>query len=109
MGPNLPMPFSTDSATYSQFESSHSVPHHSQSNGLVELRHRDILQNLRSLLIYFNEYDNWSTSIPSVQMLTNATPKSITGHPPYELMFGSARSPRADPSNIIKAINSVES
>ncbi|KAL0225034.1 hypothetical protein RCL1_002946 [Eukaryota sp. TZLM3-RCL] len=89
-------------------ESSHSVPHHSQSNGLVERRHRDILQNLRKLLIDFNDYDNWSTYIPLVQLLTNATPNTITGHTPYELMFGSAFSPRSDPSNIIKAINSVE-
>ncbi|KAL0212942.1 hypothetical protein RCL1_006568 [Eukaryota sp. TZLM3-RCL] len=89
-------------------ESSHSVPHHSQSNGLVERRHRDILQNLRKLLIDFNDYDNWSTYIPLVQLLTNATSNTITGHTPYELMFGSAFSPRSDPSNIIKAINSVE-
>ncbi|KAL0212892.1 hypothetical protein RCL1_006518 [Eukaryota sp. TZLM3-RCL] len=90
-------------------KSSNSVPHYSQSNGLVERRHRDILQNLRKLLIDFNDYDNWSSYIPLVQLLTNAAPHAATGHTPYELMFGSAFSPRSDPSCILKAINSVES
>ncbi|KAL0211826.1 hypothetical protein RCL1_005452 [Eukaryota sp. TZLM3-RCL] len=90
-------------------KSSNSVPHYSQSNGLVERRHQDILQNLRKLLIDFNDYDNWSSYIPLVQLLTNAAPHAATGHTPYELMFGSAFSPRSDPSCILKAINSVES
>ncbi|KAL0212285.1 hypothetical protein RCL1_005911 [Eukaryota sp. TZLM3-RCL] len=90
-------------------ESSNSVPHYSQSNGLVKRRHRDILQNLRKLLIDFNDYDNWSSYIPLVQLLTNAAPHAATGHTPYELMFGSAFSPRSDPSCILKAISSVES
>ncbi|KAL0212974.1 hypothetical protein RCL1_006600 [Eukaryota sp. TZLM3-RCL] len=90
-------------------EVSHSIPHFSQSNGLVERRHRDILQNLRRLLVDFNDYDNWSSYIPVVQLLTNSAQNTPTGHTPYELMFGSAFSPRSDPSHIIKAIESVES
>ncbi|KAL0238106.1 hypothetical protein GEMRC1_012579 [Eukaryota sp. GEM-RC1] len=85
-------------------EVSRSIPHFSQSNGLVERRHRDVLQSLRRLLVDFNDYDNWSTYIPSVQLQINSTKSSVTGHSPYELMFGSDISPGADPGTMLKAI-----
>ncbi|KAL0239454.1 hypothetical protein GEMRC1_009562 [Eukaryota sp. GEM-RC1] len=85
-------------------EVSRSIPHFSQSNGLVERRHRDVLQSLRRLLVDFNDYDNWSTYIPTVQLQINATNSSVTGHSPYELMFGSDISPGADPSNLLAAV-----
>ncbi|KAL0214175.1 hypothetical protein P9112_006359 [Eukaryota sp. TZLM1-RC] len=37
-------------------EMSNSIPHYSESNGLVERKHRDVLQCLRKLLIDFNDY-----------------------------------------------------
>ncbi|KAL0220074.1 hypothetical protein P9112_005727 [Eukaryota sp. TZLM1-RC] len=49
------------------------VPHFSQSNGLVERRHRDILQNLRKLIVDFNAYDAWSEFIPYLQLLINSS------------------------------------
>ncbi|KAL0239651.1 hypothetical protein GEMRC1_009759 [Eukaryota sp. GEM-RC1] len=85
-------------------EVSRSIPHFSQSNGLVERRHRDVLQSLRRLLVDFNDYNNWSTYIPTVQLQINATNSSVTGHSPYELMFGSDISPGADPSNLLAAV-----
>ncbi|KAL0229085.1 hypothetical protein GEMRC1_013705 [Eukaryota sp. GEM-RC1] len=85
-------------------EVSRSIPHFSQSNGLVERRHRDVLQSLRRLLVDFNDYDNWSTYIPTLQLQINATKSSITGHTPYELMFGSDISPGADPSGLLDAV-----
>ncbi|KAL0229243.1 hypothetical protein GEMRC1_013862 [Eukaryota sp. GEM-RC1] len=85
-------------------EVSRLIPHFSQSNGLVERRHRDVLQSLRRLLVDFNDYDNWSTYIPTVQLQINATNSSVTGHSPYELMFGSDISPGADPSNLLAAV-----
>ncbi|KAL0215489.1 hypothetical protein P9112_007673 [Eukaryota sp. TZLM1-RC] len=90
-------------------EVSKSVPHFSQSNGLVERRHRDILQNLRKLLVDFNAYDAWSEYIPYVQLLINSSKSSITGYSPYELMFGSDFSPRADPGKIIETLESSTS
>ncbi|KAL0207236.1 hypothetical protein P9112_011864 [Eukaryota sp. TZLM1-RC] len=81
-----------------------SIPNFSQSNGLVERRHRVILQNLRKLLIDFNAYDNWSEYIPYVQLLTNSSKSSVTGFSPFELMFGSDVSPRADPLSIFSTI-----
>ncbi|KAL0231601.1 hypothetical protein GEMRC1_011005 [Eukaryota sp. GEM-RC1] len=88
----------------SKGEKNRSIPHFSQSNGLVERRHRDVLQSLRRLLVDFNDYDNWSTYIPTVQLQINATKSSITGHTPYELMFGCDISPGADPSSLLDAV-----
>ncbi|KAL0208658.1 hypothetical protein P9112_011245 [Eukaryota sp. TZLM1-RC] len=56
-----------------------SVPNFCQSNGLVERRHRVILQNFRKLLIDFNAYDNWSEYVPYVELLTNSSKSSVTG------------------------------
>ncbi|KAL0228117.1 hypothetical protein RCL1_004260 [Eukaryota sp. TZLM3-RCL] len=88
---------------------SNSVPRYSQSNGLVERRRRDILQNLRRPPIDFDDYDNWSSSIRLVELLTNASPHAATGDTPYELMFGSASFTKSDDSCIVQAIDSVES
>ncbi|KAL0219638.1 hypothetical protein P9112_005291 [Eukaryota sp. TZLM1-RC] len=79
-------------------EVSKSVPHFSQSNGLVQRRHRDILQNLRKLLIDSNAYDAWSEYIPYVQLLINSSKSSITDF-----------SPRADPGKIIETLKSSTS
>ncbi|KAL0205957.1 hypothetical protein P9112_001264 [Eukaryota sp. TZLM1-RC] len=81
-----------------------SIPNFSQSNGLVERRHRVILQNLKKLLIDFNAYDNWSEYIPYVQLLTNSSKSSVTGFSPFELMFGSDVSPSADPLSIFSTM-----
>ncbi|KAL0214269.1 hypothetical protein P9112_006453 [Eukaryota sp. TZLM1-RC] len=43
-------------------EMSNSIPHYSKSNGLVERKHRDVLQCLRKLLIDFDFHRNWSTN-----------------------------------------------
>ncbi|KAL0246349.1 hypothetical protein GEMRC1_007561 [Eukaryota sp. GEM-RC1] len=85
-------------------ENSTSIPHFSQSNGLVERRHRDVLRNLQRFLIDFGAFDNWAEYIPFVQLQLNATKNRYTEHTPYELMFGSSFGPKADPSLIIKAL-----
>ncbi|KAL0235191.1 hypothetical protein GEMRC1_001773 [Eukaryota sp. GEM-RC1] len=81
-----------------------SIPSFSPSNGLVERRHRDILQALRKMLIDFNDYDNWSKYIPLVQLLVITTKSRVTGFTPYELMFGSNTNPGSDPSKIISCL-----
>ncbi|KAL0230938.1 hypothetical protein GEMRC1_010343 [Eukaryota sp. GEM-RC1] len=85
-------------------ENSTFIPHFSQSNGLVERRHRDVLRNLQRFRIDFGTFDNWAEYIPFVQLQLNATKKRYTEHTPYELMFGSSFGPTADPSLIIKAL-----
>ncbi|KAL0209032.1 hypothetical protein P9112_011619 [Eukaryota sp. TZLM1-RC] len=87
-------------------EVSKSIPRFSQSNGLVERRHRDILQNLRKLLVDFNAYDVWSEYLPYVQLLINSSKSSITNHTPYQVIFGSDVSPRSDPGKILEIIES---
>ncbi|KAL0206925.1 hypothetical protein P9112_012636 [Eukaryota sp. TZLM1-RC] len=90
-------------------EVSKSIPRFSQSNGLVERRHRDILQNLRKLLVDFNAYDVWSEYLPYVQLLINSFKSSITNHTPYQVIFGSDVSPKSDPGKILEIIESSTS
>ncbi|KAL0206364.1 hypothetical protein P9112_001671 [Eukaryota sp. TZLM1-RC] len=90
-------------------EVSKSIPRFSQSNGLVERRHRDILQNLRKLLVDFNAYDVWSEYLPYVQLLINSSKSSITSYIPYQVIFGSDVSPRSDPGKILEIIESLTS
>ncbi|KAL0216236.1 hypothetical protein P9112_008420 [Eukaryota sp. TZLM1-RC] len=89
-------------------EMSNSIPHYSESNGLVERKHRDVLQCLRKLLIDFNDYGNWSTYVPISQLLINSTKSRKTGFTPYELMFGSSISPGTDPANILGNLSKFE-
>ncbi|KAL0225775.1 hypothetical protein P9112_013099 [Eukaryota sp. TZLM1-RC] len=90
-------------------EVSKSIPRISQSNGLVERRHRDILQNLRKLLVDFNTYDVCSEYLPYVQLLINSSKSSITNHTPYQVFFGSNVSPGSDPGKILEIIESSTS
>ncbi|KAL0219751.1 hypothetical protein P9112_005404 [Eukaryota sp. TZLM1-RC] len=90
-------------------EVSKSIPRFSLSNGLVERRHRDILQNLRKLLVDFNANDVWSEYLPYVQLLINSSKSSITNHTPYQVIFGSDVSPRSDPGKILEIIESSTS
>ncbi|KAL0219422.1 hypothetical protein P9112_005075 [Eukaryota sp. TZLM1-RC] len=86
---------------------SRSLTGFSQSNGLVERRHRDILQNLRKILVGSGDYSNWTEYIPIVQLQINSTISRVTGYLPFNLMFGSDHSPRADPSNMFELIKSA--
>ncbi|KAL0216428.1 hypothetical protein P9112_008612 [Eukaryota sp. TZLM1-RC] len=88
-------------------EVSRSLNSFSQSNSLVERRHKDILQSLRKILVDFGDYSNWSEYIPIVQLQINSTISRVTGHSPYNLMFGSDQSPRADPSNMLEQIKTA--
>ncbi|KAL0235300.1 hypothetical protein GEMRC1_001882 [Eukaryota sp. GEM-RC1] len=81
-----------------------SIPHFSQSNGLVERRHRDVLRNLQRFLIDFGTFDNWTEYLPFIQLQLNATKNRYTEHIPYELMFGFSFGPKADPSIILRAL-----
>ncbi|KAL0223306.1 hypothetical protein P9112_002696 [Eukaryota sp. TZLM1-RC] len=59
------------------------------------------------LLTIEKNISNWSEYIPIVQLQINSTNSRITGHSPYNLMFGSYHSPRADPSNMFELIKSA--
>ncbi|KAL0214912.1 hypothetical protein P9112_007096 [Eukaryota sp. TZLM1-RC] len=89
-------------------EMSNSIPHYSESNGLVERKHRDVLQCLRKLLIVCNDHRKQSPYVPISQLLINSTKSRKTGFTPYELMFGSSISPRTDPANILGNLSKFE-
>ncbi|KAL0209869.1 hypothetical protein P9112_009953 [Eukaryota sp. TZLM1-RC] len=104
---NLQMPFFKALCDLSNIEVSRSLTGFSQSNGLVERRHRNILQSLRKILVDSGDYNNWSEYIPIVQLQINSPISRVTGHSPYNLMFGNDHSPRADPSNMFELIKSA--
>ncbi|KAL0208260.1 hypothetical protein P9112_010847 [Eukaryota sp. TZLM1-RC] len=87
---------------FSGIEVSKSISSFSQSNSIIERQHRDILQNLRKLLVDFDAYDVWSEYLPYVQLLINSSKSSITNHAPYQVIFGSDVSPRSDPAEYLK-------
>ncbi|KAL0251798.1 hypothetical protein GEMRC1_001010 [Eukaryota sp. GEM-RC1] len=77
-------------------------PYFHQSNGLVERRHREVLQTLRRLLIDLQAHSNWSTYIPITQLILNTRTSSITNFTPFELIFGSKTDPRQLPLQVIQ-------
>ncbi|KAL0231766.1 hypothetical protein GEMRC1_011170 [Eukaryota sp. GEM-RC1] len=74
-------------------EQTFSVPYSHESNGLVERRNRDVLSILRKLLLTYKNYDNWSSLIPSVQLILNSRYHSTTKTTPFSLIFGSDITP----------------
>ncbi|KAL0239914.1 hypothetical protein GEMRC1_010022 [Eukaryota sp. GEM-RC1] len=65
---------------------SFSLPHHHQSNGLVERRNREINQTLKRFLLDLNDFQNWSTQLPIVQLMINNQRHSVTRCTPWELI-----------------------
>ncbi|KAL0238087.1 hypothetical protein GEMRC1_012560 [Eukaryota sp. GEM-RC1] len=49
---------------------SFAIPHHHQSNGLVERRNRDVNQNLKRLIYDINDFQNWASHLPIIQLIT---------------------------------------
>ncbi|KAL0239743.1 hypothetical protein GEMRC1_009851 [Eukaryota sp. GEM-RC1] len=80
---------------------SFSLPHHHQSNGLVERRNREINQTLERFLLDLNDFQNWSTHLPMVQLMINNQRHSVTRCTPWELMFGSPIDPRKPASDLL--------
>ncbi|KAL0251311.1 hypothetical protein GEMRC1_000524 [Eukaryota sp. GEM-RC1] len=85
-----------------EFANAFSTPYFHQSNGLVERRHREVLQTLRRLLIDLQAHSNWSTYIPITQLILNTRTSSITNFTPFELIFGSKTDPRQLPLQVIQ-------
>ncbi|KAL0240112.1 hypothetical protein GEMRC1_010219 [Eukaryota sp. GEM-RC1] len=77
---------------------SFAIPHHHQSNGLVERRNRDVNQNLKRLIYDINDFQNWASHLPIIQLIINSKLHSTTKFTPYQLLFGIDTNPRR-PSN----------
>ena len=64
----------------------HSAVYHPQSNGLVEVRNRDVVQQLRCLA--HDNVNSWSDHLPAVTAALNATIHTAHGASPYNILFG---------------------
>ncbi|KAL0211069.1 hypothetical protein P9112_009367 [Eukaryota sp. TZLM1-RC] len=101
-GPEFSNATMTALCTFLNIEKSFSVPYFHQSNGLVERRHREVLQTLRKLLLDLQAHSNWSTYIPITQLIINTRRSKITEFTPFELIFGTARNPKQLPLALIQ-------
>lgn len=66
-----------------------------QANGIVERANGEVLRHLRALVTDFKSYDSWSTFVPLVQRLLNATPCSSTGFLPSDSRVWWSRRPES--------------
>ncbi|KAL0209548.1 hypothetical protein RCL1_008386 [Eukaryota sp. TZLM3-RCL] len=72
----------------------YSIPHHHESNGLVERQDREVLTLLKKLLLDLRHYDEWSEILLHIQLILNSTVSTVTKMSPFSLIFGSDISPR---------------
>lgn len=63
------------------------TPYRPESNGTVERANAEVLRHLRALLFDGSPKTSWSSLLPIVQRIINATPHSSTGFAPAKLLF----------------------
>jgi len=63
-----------------------SIAYHHQP--IVERDNQEIMRHLRAMIFDIQVYDNWSTYLPLVQRIINASVSSVTGYSPAEMVFG---------------------
>ena len=66
------------------------VPHRPESNGLIERTNQEIGRHLRAIVMDCRLAETWSSTLPLVQRMVNATPNRTTGTTPARIMFGGA-------------------
>ncbi|GKT26098.1 hypothetical protein ADUPG1_013238 [Aduncisulcus paluster] len=64
------------------------TPAHSQSNGAVEQVNREVKRHLYAILHDILEKEDWHLALPVVMNIINNTPHTVTGHKPYDVLFG---------------------
>ncbi|KAL0218246.1 hypothetical protein RCL1_009094 [Eukaryota sp. TZLM3-RCL] len=74
-----------------QIDHTFSIPHHHQSNGLVERCNKEVLSLLQKLLVDYRKYDSWSTLLPQIQLLLNTPKCSVTNEKHHNLIFATKR------------------
>jgi hypothetical protein len=71
-----------------QVTRAHSIAYRPQSNSIVERANGEVLRHLRSLVFDSRSANNWSSMLPFVQRILNATPHSSTQVAPAQLIYG---------------------
>ena len=66
------------------------IEYRPQSNGVIERCNREILRHLRCIVLDRRLTRKWSTYLPMVWRVMNATVSSATGTSPAAIMFGGA-------------------
>ncbi len=61
-----------------------------EENGLVERANKEVMRHLRAILLDVRITDDWSTYLPLVQRIMNASEHSSIGMSPAQLLFGNA-------------------
>ena len=65
-----------------------SIAYSSQQNGICERVNKEVNRHLRMLTEGSNKTDIWSSFLPLVQRIINASEHTSTGYSPSQLMFG---------------------
>ncbi|GKT28973.1 hypothetical protein ADUPG1_005106, partial [Aduncisulcus paluster] len=69
------------------------IPHHPQSNGIIERENREIMKFMKALInARIMERKNWDKGLPFIRFIMNAQTSSATGYSPFEMVF--ARRPK---------------
>lgn len=66
------------------------IPYRPQSNGLVERANGEVMRHVRAIVAERRLNDRWSSVLPLVQRIINATPHLTIGTTPARIMFGDA-------------------
>ena len=64
----------------------HTMPYHSQMNGLVEWSHQTIMHMIGKLGV--DKKENWPNHLVEIVHTYNATCSTMSGYSPHYLMFG---------------------
>ena len=67
-----------------------SIAYSSQENGICERANKEVGRHLQMLTVGQGRTEHWSSFLPLVQRIINASVHSATGHSPSQLMFGDA-------------------
>ena len=64
------------------------LPYHSEANGIVERRNREVMKHLRAIVFEKRVIDNWSIYLPLAQRIINASYDFSIGTYPARVLFG---------------------
>lgn len=66
------------------------TPYSKQENGIVERANKEVLRHLRAFIADSKILESWSSYLPLIQRIMNATTHSVLGVSPASIVFGDA-------------------